>query len=330
MRTIILKPEKSTYEFCASLISDGSLVAFPTETVYGLGANAYSDEAVKNIFAVKNRPCDNPLIVHLAGKDDIMLAAREITPTAEKLIKEFMPGPLTVVVKKNPKISPFATGELNTAGVRIPSNPVAREFIKACGVPVAAPSANASTRPSPTEARHVYDDLNGKIPAIIDGGKCEIGIEFTVVDVTGDIPVILRPGKVSAEDIRRVCGDVMTGGGEEKPKSPGVKYRHYSPGCPCKLLRYGDIEYIRETAQKYAAQGNKVTVICYDDTAARLMGINTVSLGKDNYSAAANLFGALRRAEKEADIIFLEKPREQHLQEALLNRMLKACGGDKA
>lgn len=329
MLTEILKPEKPAYLKCAELISDGELVAFPTETVYGLGANAYSGDAVKKIFAAKNRPCDNPLIVHLADKNDIMLAAREITPAAEKLIKEFMPGPLTVVVKKNPKITPFATAGLDTVGVRIPSNTVAREFIKACGVPIAAPSANASTRPSPTAAQHVYEDLNGKIPAIIDGGNCEIGIESTVVDVTGDIPVILRPGKVSAEDIRRVCGEVITGGGEAKPKSPGVKYRHYSPSCPCKMLQQSDIEYIKKIAGGFAAEGIKAAILCYDDTATRLNGLNVINIGKDNAEAAANLFGALRMAEKEAGIILLEKPKEGYMQEALFNRMSKACGGDK-
>lgn len=321
MHTEILKPCKATYDKCAKLIKEGFAVAFPTETVYGLGANALSDESVKRIFEAKNRPCDNPLTVHLADKKDIELVA-SVLPAAKKLIDSFMPGPLTVILKKRKRICASATAGLDTVGVRIPSNIIARDFIKACGLPIVAPSANLSSRPSPTTAMHVYEDLKGKIPAIIDGGSCELGIESTIIDASSGYLKLLRSGGISEKQIINVCGDIFL----EKAAVKSDKYRHYEPKCPCILLNSNDGEYIKSEYIKYISQGKKVALLCYDDNAKALSGLNIINLGKDNISAAAMLFNALRQAESTADIILIEKPKEDDLENVLLDRISKACG----
>jgi L-threonylcarbamoyladenylate synthase len=323
MLTEILKPCKATYDKCAKLVKEGFAVAFPTETVYGLGANALSDESIKRIFEAKNRPCDNPLTVHLADKKDILLVASEIPSAAEKLIESFMPGPLTIILKKRKEISALATAGLDTVGVRIPSSAVAKEFIKACGLPIAAPSANLSSRPSPTTAMHVYEDLNGRIPAIIDGGRCEIGIESTVIDASGDGLKLLRVGGISEKQITDVCGEILQGKAADLKSG---KYRHYAPKCPCKLLDSNDTEYIKREYLKYTGQGKKAALLCYDENAKALCGLNIISLGKDNISAAATLFNALRQAESAADIILIEKPKTGDLESVLIDRISKACG----
>lgn len=329
MYTRIVFPSDSTYAECAEIIKNDGIVAFPTETVYGLGANATSDKAVKEIFTAKGRPSDNPIIVHIADKKDIYNIAEDISPVAEKLIKKFMPGAITLVFKKKPCISDIVSAGLDTVGVRIPSSIIARNFIKACGVPIAAPSANTSSRPSPTQAIHVYEDLKDKVPVIIDGGSCEIGIESTVVDVTGDIPVILRPGKITLKDIIEVCGcgSISESLTSDKVKSPGVKYKHYAPICDAVLVK-GSAGFFNKLYTKYLQQKRNPIILCYEDTAKKLGDINIISLGDSDEQAAAKLYGALRLAEKQADIILIESAKGDGIGASLMNRMRKSAGGN--
>lgn len=224
---------------CATHLNNGEVIGFPTETVYGLGANAFDGEAVKRIFEAKGRPADNPLICHISSKEQIDDCVCDITPTASKLIDKFMPGPITVIMKKSNKIPDEVTAGLDTVGIRMPSSEVANAFLKECKVPVAAPSANLSGSPSPTTAEHVMNDMDGYVYGIIDGGECLYGLESTVVDCTGDVPVILRPGAVTASMIKEVCGDVRFGDKikeGETPRSPGMKYRHYAPSAAVEIM----------------------------------------------------------------------------------------------
>lgn len=219
----------------ATMIKNGGTVAFPTETVYGIGADALNPDAVAKIFAAKGRPADNPLIVHIASKDEVLELAVDINKNAFLLMDKFWPGPLTLILKTNDHIPKITTGGLDTVGLRMPANNVAIELIKASGTVIAAPSANTSGKPSPTTAEHVIHDLDGKVDAIIDGGDAEIGLESTVVDATREVPVILRPGHISAEDIRNCIGKIEIGytdkviENKEIARSPGMKYTHYSP-----------------------------------------------------------------------------------------------------
>ncbi|MBR3341805.1 MAG: threonylcarbamoyl-AMP synthase [Clostridiales bacterium] len=229
----------------AEHLRNGEVIGFPTETVYGLGCDARDGEAVKKVFEAKGRPADNPLICHIGDKDQIKDIASEITPLAQKLIDSFMPGPITVVMKKSDLISDRTTAGLDTVGVRMPSNPVANKFLRFCGVPVAAPSANLSGRPSPTGARSVLEDMDGYIYAVIDGGESEFGLESTVVDCTGTEPVILRPGAVTKADIDQVLQNSETviassPSGDETPRSPGMKYRHYAPYAEVEIMKMPD------------------------------------------------------------------------------------------
>lgn len=225
---------------CAEHLRNGEVIGFPTETVYGLGANALNKLAVQKIFEAKGRPSDNPLICHIADKAQIDGLVDEITPVASRLIDAFMPGPITVIMHKSSKIPDEVTAGLDTVGIRMPSNPAAMDFLKECGVPVAAPSANLSGSPSPTTAQHVMNDMNGYIYAVIDGGECQFGLESTVVDATGDVPVILRPGAITSTAIRDICGDVRIEGvlkEGETPRSPGMKYRHYAPKASVEIMQ---------------------------------------------------------------------------------------------
>ncbi len=233
-----LKPDDKILLPAAELLRAGKLVAFPTETVYGLGANALNPEAVRAIFAAKGRPADNPLIVHVAKISDLEKVVREISPLARLLMEKFMPGPLTLVLPRSELVPDVVTAGLDTVAVRLPEHPVARRLIELASVPVAAPSANRSGRPSPTLAEHVLEDMNGRIPLIVDGGPSDFGVESTVLDVTGSVPVILRPGAVTIEELQAVAGTVLVAGASPAPalnttpRSPGMKYRHYAPGTP--------------------------------------------------------------------------------------------------
>lgn len=236
----VKKGDREGLKFASSKIAEGEVVAFPTETVYGLGADALNEAAVKKIFEAKGRPGDNPLIVHIRDKSQIDELVSEITPVARILIDKFMPGPITVIMPKSDKVPYCVTAGLDTVGVRMPSHPLCNEFLKMCGCPVAAPSANLSGSPSPTTALHVMNDMDGYISAIVDGGECEVGLESTVVDATGDVPVILRPGAVTKEMIDEAVkmdsdykGQLESG---QTPASPGMKYRHYAPTADVEII----------------------------------------------------------------------------------------------
>ena len=239
---LIQSDDDQAIKEAAEHLRNGEVIGFPTETVYGLGCDARNGEAVDKVFAAKGRPADNPLICHIGDKKQIRDIVSEITPLAQKLIDSFMPGPITIVMKKADTISDRTTAGLDTVGVRMPSHPVANKFLRYCGIPVAAPSANLSGRPSPTGARSVLEDMDGYIYAVIDGGDSEFGLESTVVDCTGEVPVILRPGAVTKADIDSVLqsGETVMAGlpeGAEKPKSPGMKYRHYAPYAQVEIMK---------------------------------------------------------------------------------------------
>lgn len=307
------------------IIKSGGIVAFPTETVYGLGADAFNENAVKGIFAAKGRPQDNPLIVHI---HDVSLAdeVAEVTAEAKKLFERFSPGPLTLVLKKKEAVPDSVTAGLSTVGVRIPSHPLALAFLKAVGRPVAAPSANISSRISPTSAKHVFEDMNGKIPLILDGGSCEVGIESTVLDLTKDIPVILRPGSVTAEMLLQVLSDVAMKTGEVAvAESPGMKYKHYAPAVPC--VGAVTMEGACSKYDEEVKNGRKPVIICLDmwDTGGR----KTVYLGKNSSDYARNIYGAMRDAEKVFDLIIVQILSGGGLDFSVMNRINKSTQGER-
>lgn len=319
------------------IIQSGGLVVFPTETVYGLGANAYDDCSVMRIFKAKGRPSDNPIIVHVAKPEDAENFAYT-TPLFYKLARAFMPGPLTVILKKRINIPAPVTAGLDTVGVRCPSHETAHKLLSLCKVPVAAPSANISGRPSPTKATHVIEDMDGRVDAIIDGGECEYGIESTVVLPTGENSVkILRPGAVTADALRCVCSDVtladgIDGSDVEKPLSPGMKYKHYAPRSPLILLNGKREDVVAFVASEMKQKS--CLFICYDEDAAPF-GDRALTLGgaSDESSHAHRLFDCLRCADeigemKKIDVIYTYMPAagEDGLSPAIYNRLIRAAG----
>lgn len=306
----------------AALIQKGELVAFPTETVYGLGGNALMKEASKKIYAVKGRPSDNPLIVHLASWDFV----KEIAyPTAEAkaLYDAFCPGPLTMVLKKLPVVPPETTGGRETVAIRFPSHPVARALIEKSGCPIAAPSANVSKHVSPTSASHVYDDLCGRIPLILDGGPCSVGIESTIVDLTGEIPTVLRPGAITKEMIESVLGRARRFSGEVKEAlAPGMKYKHYSPRVPCYL---SSAENLENALAFLAKKGVRPVVIAREETLEKLSYENRISLGSSPEEAQNRIYAALRSAEAFDAAVIENLTAEGYL--AAMDRIKKATGG---
>ena len=323
MRTKILKinpdnPEINKIKIAARIIKMGGLVAFPTETVYGLGANAFNQSAIKKIFIAKGRPFDNPLIVHIADKSDLYQLSLRVPRIAEKLAKKFWPGPLTMILKKSNLISKSVTAGLNTIAIRMPDNKIALELIRTSGVPIAAPSANIFTKPSPTMAKHVFDDLKNRIPLILDGGQTKIGLESTVIDLTSKTPTILRPGKITLEDLKEVLGKVeqnqsVAGRPQtEKPRSPGMKYKHYSPKAKVVLVCSKNVKaQILNIKNKYLKQNKKVAIIWANRNIEFL---------------AKNLFRKFREFDdKKIDIIIVENVSEKGLGRAIMNRIKKAA-----
>ena len=322
----------------AGIIKKGGLVAFPTETVYGLGANGLDENAVPKIYEAKGRPSDNPLILHISEFDEINSIVKEIPKTALILAEEFWPGPLTMVLKKSDIVPYRTTGGLESVAVRMPSNKIARELIKASGVPIAAPSANSSGRPSPTKASHVIFDLDGKIDMVIDGGAVDIGLESTIVDVTGDVPVILRPGFITEEMLSEAIGRVeidevvksLSPDKDLKPKAPGMKYRHYAPKGRMTIYKGKPervVERINEEIAKSA--GKKTAVLATDETKMYYKADVVISVGsrEDGESIARNLFDALRRFDDVgAEVIFAEGFDENRLGFAIMNRLHKSAG----
>ncbi len=329
METKILSGEQAIKEG-AEIVRAGGVVAFPTETVYGLAANAYDPSAVRAVFAAKGRPMDNPLIVHLADKKLIPTVTSGFDEKYNALVNAFMPGPLTLVVPRREDIPDEVTAGLDTVGVRVPSDPVCSAFLAACGVPVAAPSANLSTRISPTSARHVYEDMKGRIPLIIDGGESKVGIESTVLDVTGDTPVILRPGAVTAEMIASVLGgDVKSHSGKvlAAAPAPGMKYKHYAPECECVVAE--SISSAEECYKKVKERGGNPVILCRSEHTAELGGCRFIDLGADDAQVCRNIYSALHKGEKIADFIICEDLGTQGVAASVMNRVNKAAGGKR-
>ncbi|HCJ01509.1 MAG TPA: threonylcarbamoyl-AMP synthase [Clostridiales bacterium] len=324
MLTKIGKTKQDVIE-AANYLKMGELVAFPTETVYGLGGNALDSEASKKIYAVKGRPSDNPLIVHLSTWDEIHSIARP-TPAAKKLYEAFCPGPITMILPKLPVVPDETTGGRNTVAVRFPSHPVARDLIALAGVPVAAPSANLSKHVSPTSAEHVYQDLGGRIPMILDGGECDVGIESTIVDLTGENPVVLRPGDITAEEIKRVLGEADYYKGEIKEAlAPGMMIKHYSPSVPCYLA---DEKSLKTALENLTEKGINAVVIATDDTLVTLGNCPAISLGSTPREAQHRIYGALRDSERyQAAIIEDLSDKKEYF--AAMDRIKKATGGNK-
>ncbi len=339
LKIVDIEADYKAIEEGASLIRNGELVAFPTETVYGLGANALDARAVDKIYEAKGRPGDNPLIVHIADFDDVKLLVKELAGTAEKLMEAFWPGPLTLILKKSSIVPDRTTGGLNTVAVRMPDNPIALALIRESKLPIAAPSANRSGRPSPTEARHVAEDLMGRIPMILDGGPCSVGVESTVLDITGEIPNILRPGGITPKMLERVLGRVNIDAAVLKPiekgsriKSPGMKYTHYAPKASVVIVkgRLDDIaSKIGELASEEAERGNRVGILATEETADYYVKGQVICLGsrKKPETLAVNLFSALRKFDElGVDIVFAEWVEEKDEGLAVMNRMLRAAG----
>jgi L-threonylcarbamoyladenylate synthase len=313
------------------ILLDGGVVGLPTETVYGLGGNAFDDGAVKKIFEVKGRPNDNPLIAHIHLDYDLSKIIDYDTPCAKKLREAFLPGPLTLVYPSTNKVSPFVSCGLNTLAIRVPSHQGAQAFLREVDVPVVAPSANLSKHVSPTSALHVYDDFAGRIPLILDGGECEGGIESTVCDVTGEIPVILRPGLITKEMIEKVCGacevyaPVLKAG--DRAKSPGMMYKHYSPRCATVLFKPTDILNAKVRVEKELKNG-RVAVLCENSLIKEFerTGAEVLNFGATPDEMATNLYKLLREAEKVADVLIAIEPIEQGgVMDGVMNRLKKAC-----
>lgn len=325
-------------EEAAQLIRSGELVAFPTETVYGLGADALNPQASKKIYAAKGRPSDNPLIVHIAKFEDLEEIAKEVPQEAKKLADAFWPGPLTMIVYKNEKVPYETTGGMDTVAIRMPDHPAALELIRQSGCLIAAPSANTSGRPSPTLAEHVAEDLGGRIPMILDGGEVGIGIESTIIDLTEKIPMILRPGYITKEMLEAVIGTVQTDPGiiaadsTKKPKAPGMKYRHYAPKANLMLIdgaKCAVVDKINELTDAMHSEGKKVGIIGTDETVTSYRGDMVLSIGarEDEDAIARHLYKLLREFdEADVDVIYSESFATPRIGQAIMNRLLKAAG----
>lgn len=331
--TKILSDDDKNIDLAVRALKDGEVVAMPTETVYGLAANAFDVPAIRKIFKAKGRPQDNPLIVHISDIDMLKNLTTEISSTAKKIIGRFWPGPLTVIFPKSESVPLSVTAGLNTVAVRFPSHPVANKLIKSCGFPLAAPSANISGKPSPTTAYHVFDDMDGKIPYIIDGGACEVGLESTVIALNGNDVCILRPGEITKEDLMEVTPMVFIDKAvtselksDKQAASPGMKYKHYSPRASVTLID-ADINSFKNYCDDNA--DSKTYFLVYEEELSFFPAHRTLSLGsKNNYSQQArNLFAKLREIDKsDAEKIFARCPDKKGIGLAVYNRMIRAAG----
>ena len=316
----------------AKILQNGGLVVFPTETVYGLGGNGLDADAAKKIYAAKGRPSDNPLILHLASPEEAECYAYT-NDVYYRLARAFMPGPLTVVLPKRDIVPSSCTGGLDTVALRCPAHPVAHHLIKMAGIPIAAPSANLSGKPSPTCAEHVRHDLDGRVDMLIDGGESEIGLESTIVSISGDTLTLLRPGGITYDALCMVCDKVIVADAvlhklaeNERPLSPGMKYRHYAPTSPVVLLK-GEASAVLAFLQK-EQQNKRCTILCFDEEVPHLSPDGLIPVGKQNDLAAQakTLFRALREADGgNAEIIYAHLPPTEGLGLALYNRMIRAA-----
>lgn len=313
------------------ILSDGGVVAFPTETVYGLAADARRDDAVSEIYRIKGRPSDNPLIVHVHKDYDISELVFDDRSYAMKLREAFLPGPLTLVYRSKGKVSKIVSCGLDTLAIRVPSHVGAQQFLRFTNMPIAAPSANLSKHISPVSAQHVYSDLNGRIPLILDGGICSGGIESTVCDVTGEYPIVLREGLVSREMIEAVVGrcEVYKLKEGEAARSPGMKYKHYAPKCRTRLFETEELEKALKYFQENCSQGNKTYILCEDNVARFFPKELVLNLGKTEQEMAANLYSLLRQGEVVADVIIAIKPEKKDgVMAGVMNRLSKACANE--
>ena len=335
----------------AGILRSGGLVAFPTETVYGLGGNALDEDAARKIYAAKGRPSDNPLIAHVSCVEEVAPLVKEIPEAGRKLMEAFWPGPLTMIFPKSEKVPYGTTGGLDTVAIRMPDDPVANRLIALAGVPVAAPSANTSGRPSPTTADHVWQDMNGRIEMIIDGGPVGIGVESTIVDVSSEVPAVLRPGAITMEMLEAVLGDVSVDpailgplSADVRPKAPGMKYKHYAPKADLTLVEPEDVDRengldekqlqamigkVRELSRGKIEAGCRVGVICTDESRHCYTDGAVRSIGerKSQASVAHNLYALLREFDDlGVDYIFSESFPKDHLGQAIMNRLSKAAG----
>lgn len=337
MITRIMAPNHDAIQEAARLLRNGMLVAFPTETVYGLGANALDSQAVQRIFEAKGRPGDNPLIVHIAEPSQLApLISGTPSEIARKLMNAFWPGPMTLIFPKSDSVPGTVTANLETVAVRIPAHPAARALIAAAGVPIAAPSANRSQRPSPTEAVHVFEDMDGRIPLILDGGPCDVGVESTVIDVTGAIPRILRPGGITVEQVAQIAGAAEVDSAVlrplcegEQPRSPGMKYLHYAPRGQLTIVIGATDNVIRAISEMYdraLAEGHRPLILALENHLSAYGERHRASLGSNPESMAHRIFALLRSAdERSADIILSEAVEANGVGLAVMNRLARAA-----
>jgi len=326
-------PDEKILNMAVEVLRRGGLVAFPTETVYGLGADALNEEAVRKIFEAKGRPPDNPIIVHVGNMEQVYSLVEDVPPDAERLMEAFWPGPLTLIFYKSPIVSYIVTGGSPKVGIREPQNEIALTLLNLFGRPIAAPSANASGRPSPTKAEHVIEDLGDKVDLIIDGGDVSFGVESTVLDITTDPPVLYRPGACPKEEIEKVLKKKIVFWKEVKKEdipSPGLKYRHYAPKVPLYIIEEFN-EIWQNKIRSWIKEGKKVGVLASEETKniyPKDLKVYVIGSRSDLYNIALNLFPSLRRLEKEVDIILAESYPEEGIGLAIMDR-LKRAAGDK-
>lgn len=328
MQTKLLNFTDEHLELAGQLIRDGKLVAFPTETVYGLGANAFDEQAVLSTFTAKGRPSDNPLIVHIYDKSQVWQIAREVSADAQKIIEHIMPASITIVLPKRANISNAITAGLDTVAIRMPKSAEARKFLEACQVPVTAPSANTSSRPSPTTWQRVAEDMDGKISAILCGEPCQVGIESTVLDLTHDEPLILRPGVVTPEQIESVLGKpvrVLTNP-KEKVNSPGVKYKHYAPKVPMALDLSGDTTKLCNYYDTLVKQGLNPVLLVEDVSAFGTRNVHPI--GTTDEQVAQNLFENLRILEQSYNYIIASYTSKTSFATSILNRLTRSASNN--
>lgn len=336
--TQVYQPTEDAIRLAARVLREGGLVGMPTETVYGLAANALDENAVRAIFAAKGRPADNPLIVHVASPEDAEPLCH-ISDAARALMARFCPGPLTLLMPKKPTVPAVTNAGLPSVAIRIPSHPVCQQLLRVCRLPIAAPSANTSGKPSPTTAMHVYHDLKGKLPVILDGGECQVGLESTVIDMTGEIPTVVRPGGITPEMLLTVLPEVRVADSVlrplqkgEKILSPGMMYTHYAPNGQLTMVRGAQANVERCCLQKYAeakAAGRSVRILAFDEHLPAYRDAEALSIGRlsELETVSHRLFALLRELDDEGvELMYTEIPPAEGLGLAIMNRLSRAAG----
>ena len=333
METQVLKPNENSLKMAGELLRKGELVGIPTETVYGLAANALDGEAVMKIFKAKGRPSDNPLIVHICGLSQVDYLVREFSEKAKLLADKFWPGAITIIMPCSDKVPAQVTAGLDTVAIRFPSNKTAQAIIKSAGVPLAAPSANLSGSPSPTNAAHVYNDMKGRIPLIIDGGESKVGLESTVISMAGDVPVLLRPGGITVSEIESVIGKIVVDNGvthmladDAVVSSPGMKYKHYAPKAEIIIVKADSESYAEYVNKRYEAEG--AGALCYSEDTEKLKAPYICLGEKEDYSSQAhNLFSSLRKLDDmNLKKVYAHCPGTDGVGLAVYNRLIRSAG----